>query len=198
MTVVLLIWISVFQGIGYFRYFSEIVRGQIKPNKWSWLIWSGTIVVETLTYGAVVDDIYKTAAFFVSVVACVIVTIAIWSKSVWEKPTKVEIFSTVASILSILIWIKYDSAVWAHILITIALPIAFVPSFQDAWKDYKKEDIYAWQFWSIGDFIVILLILARKTSNPFDFPYAIIEFACHAVMWTAIAIRRYQHHRKIY
>lgn len=198
MTVALLILITLFQTLGYIRYVREIVHNTIRPNRWSWLIWSLTALVETLTYGAIVDDIYKTAAFFVSVIACIVITILIWSKATWEKPTKIEIFCTIVSIIAVVLWVKYDLAVWAHILITAVLPIAFIPSFQDAWKDYKKEDIYAWQFWSIGDILAIILVATRYTDGPFEFPYAILEFTCHAIMWTAIAIRRYQHHRKIY
>lgn len=193
---VLLITAGALQIVGYLRYFQSILKHQITPNRWSWLIWAVTITLETITYNAITEDIYKSVIFFISAGSCIAVASLLWARARWQKPNATEIFCIIASVVVMFIWFKYDSALWAHILMTMLVPVAFLPTYIDTWKEYSREDVYAWILWTIGDILALIIILYRL-DHLREIPYAIIETLCHGVVWAMIMIRRYHHHRKL-
>ena len=175
---------------GYYTYFRKITKNSITPNRWSWLIWSFATLLETITYDAVSDDVVKTIIFYISSVACILITIKIWRKAQWKRPDDwSEICSVVASFAAILIWIIFHQAWWAHAILLVSLPIAFIPTYKDAWANYTSEDTIAWLLWSIGDLLAIGLVVSRlQTAH--EIPYAIAEFICHIIVVIIVTQRK--------
>ena len=189
MSYLLLLASAGFGVAAYSFYFKDTVSAEIKPNRWSWLIWSITTAVESVTYHEVSGDWMKSTVFFLSAVCCGVVTARIWTKSKWQTPDWSEVVSIVASLGALGIWFKYRDVLGAHYLVVGALPIAFFPTWKEAWKDFGKEFTWAWPLWTIGDFFAILLILSRFEKRE-ELPYAVMECLCHLVVWGIVAFKR--------
>lgn len=175
--------------LGYKTYYRKIQKTSIHPNRWSWLIWSAATLFETVTYSNVSDDWYKSIIFYFSSIACIVVTIKIWRHSVWQNPTWTETFTIAACVAAPVIWYLYASAWWAHVILLVALPIAFIPTWMDAWKDYKTENTSAWLLWASGDVLVILFIWMRIEEEK-EWPYAVMEFVCHGITTGIVAYKK--------
>lgn len=175
----------VFIVVAYGKYYRDIRDGVIVPNRWSWLIWSASTVMEALTYEAVSEDWMKSAIFFISAVCCLGVSIRIWDKAKWEKPDWAEIFCVIASGMSLVLWLQFHFTLWAHLLMVFAVPVAFVPTWRSAIENPKNEQSQAWWMWSIGDLLTLLLILVRLDKME-ELPFILVEFACHVIVWQMV------------
>ncbi|MBX4199253.1 hypothetical protein KW800_03235 [Candidatus Parcubacteria bacterium] len=175
--------------VAYSFYFNDTRGSEISPNRWSWLIWSITTLVEALTYREISGDPMEYAVFLVSAACCSVVTTLIWTKSKWQIPDWTEVVSLVVSIAAVVVWIGFCETVWAHYLTVGALPVAFWPTWRDSWKNYDLENSRAWGLWSIGDFVVIILVLTRIKDTA-ELPLAITEFACHVITWGIVTHKR--------
>lgn len=194
---VFLFTLSALLGItAYVLYFRDTHKSIIGPNRWSWLIWGVTTVVEVLTYFAVSGDILTSSVFIVSALSCIVITILVWKRMPWQKPSGTEILTVLASIAALVIWLVFHEAWWAHVVMLIAIPVAFIPTFKAAWENWREEDSPAWIFWTISDFIAFLYVLHRFKSYE-ELPYAIIETLCHATMWIIVLWRGSGNKRRI-
>lgn len=189
---------SIFGIWAYAVYFRKILKHSenggegsesFKPNRWSWLIWSVATAVESFTYEELSGDPFKSALFFISAGCCVVITTLIWTKSVWAMPDWTEILCTVASIAAIIVYVVFKEAFWAHFIAIAALPIAFIPTYRDAWLDWKSENTPSWMLWTIGDIATLSFVVMRLDKGE-ELPYAIIEMLCHGLVWGIVAFKR--------
>lgn len=175
--------------LGYVYYFFDVKGSHIKSNKWSWLIWSFTMLIETLTFNEISKDFWKSGIFFISTACCVVVSTLIWSKSKWQKPHWTEFVCVSVSIVSAVLWLVFNLTVWAHLIVVISLPIAFIPTYRDAWNNFKHEDTPSWLLWVLGDFFALLLIIFRYEKFE-DLPYIIAEFLSHFFVWFIVFYKK--------
>ncbi|KND50394.1 MAG: hypothetical protein AB202_01920 [Parcubacteria bacterium C7867-007] len=175
-----------FTAAGFIIYLADLRKDSNKPNRWSWLIWSVSAWVEALTYQAENTDWIKSSVLFISAVACMYIARAIWKGGKWETPDITEGFSVVASLVALVLWLYYGETLWAHIMMVVALPIAFLPTWQKAWKDPACEDSHAWWVWTVGDCFTLALVFTNYES-PTELPYMVMELVCHAAVWGVIA-----------
>ncbi|MES2994915.1 MAG: hypothetical protein V4681_02710 [Patescibacteria group bacterium] len=175
----------------YWHYDRDHQAGHTVPNRWSWLIWGVTTIVEALTFQAisegatVIENVLKTSVFYVSGICCILVTIRIWRKAEWKMPQWNEVISVIASLAAIVLWVIYHEAWWAHVVAIVAIPVSFIPSWIDARRNPEAEQSRAWGLWTLGDALtfggILLLIDTDK-----ELPYIITEFGCHAAMWLLV------------
>jgi|CXWL01.1.fsa_nt_gi hypothetical protein len=183
MLVELILLVAILVSIcAYVNYYKDIRNDKIAPNRWSWLIWSATTAVEALTYDAVSSDLMKAAIFFVSAISCFILTIQIWHKAKWQKPNWAEITSVVSAMVSVILWQFFQLTLWAHLLVVFAVPIAFVPTWMNAWKNPEEENSSAWGLWTLSDLFTLVVIISRL-DHVEELPYIIVEFSCHLGVW---------------
>lgn len=183
---ILFFFIATFFSIaGYVFYYFAIKKDTISPNRWSWIIWAVATLVETLTYHESFGSLFESSIFYISSTACIVITLLIWRVAKWKKPDGTEIFSVIACVLSMIVWYLYQTAFWAHIIMLIALPVAFIPTFKSARIDYKHEDTPAWGLWTIGDlFCFFFIFLENKTQE--ELYYISIEFFCHCSIFVLV------------
>lgn len=171
----------------YSIYFRDLHRSIITPDRWSWLIWSAAAIVEALTYQALNADLIKSVVFIISGFACVLITARVWARAKWKSPDWTEIFCMATSGISLLLWLQFHETLWAHMLVTLAVPIAFIPTWKGAMR--YREHSQAWGVWTISDMATLAVILIRFTSLE-ELPYIIIELISHAVVWMMIIRQR--------
>lgn len=173
----------------YAFYYRDLRKESITPDRWSWLIWGLSSAVEALTYQALNGDIFKSIVFMLSATVCILITISIWVHAKWKSPDWVEISCTIASLSSLALWLIFNQTFWAHILVILAVPIAFLPTWKGALNG--REHSLAWGIWTISDIATLAIILMRFESID-EMPYMIIELACHATVWLIIFWRSQQ------
>lgn len=179
---------TVFGVAAYAVYFQDTRKSTIRPNRWSWLIWAFTVTVEVATFHAISDDVMTSAVFYVSAIACAVVTVLIWRKSKWERPSWTEIVCVLLNIAAIIVWLVFHQEWWAHVIALVAVPISFIPTYAHAWKDWSRENSPSWVLWTIGDVLAFFYVADRMQSVE-ELPYAAIEAISHAAMWLIVSWR---------
>jgi len=172
----------------YLFYWLAIKRQLVRPNRSSWLIWSAATAIEALTYQAINHEAAQNTIFVVSALACIVVTIAVWRQSTWQRPSTTESVCMGLSLAALVIWVGFQSAYWAHMLIVAAVPISFVPTWLSAMEDRRRERSPAWGLWTIGDLATLFVTLATLRDEGTEVPYIFVEFLCHASMWFMIGL----------
>lgn len=174
--------------VAYFLYVFDLVWRETSPNRWSWLIWSAATAMEAMTYQEVSGDWMKSAIFYLSAACCLLVAVSIWMKAKWKWPSITEYICLLASVAAFVLWQYYGKALFAHLLMVFAVPIAFIPTWRGALKDPASEKSMAWALWTVSDLIVLLIIVFRMKDIE-ELPYATVEFMCHFVTWRLVLRR---------
>ena len=179
-----------FSLTAYIVYFKAVTHSSITPNRWSWLVWSIATGAEALTYNALNEGELQTIIFGVGAVSTALITIRIWSKSTWVTPSVSETLTVVACVLSLALWLAFQLTWWAHMLVVLAVPVAFYPTWKDAWHAPQNESWVPWTLWSVGDGLAVLLTVMH-TNHPLDeLPYAIVEFLSHLAVVLIVVLRK--------
>ena len=188
MAYILTVIASAIAIIAYLIYYFDLKKSRIIPNRLSWIVWSMAISLETLTYGAVSDDAIKSYYFVVSSLCCIMITISIWSVSDWNSSGRAKKSTLAFYSLSFIVWPLIQMPLITHLVLLIAIPVTFIPTFKSSIKNYRNENSAAWFLWSISDLIIIITICMRlKTFE--ELPYAIVEFLCHFTVFAIILVK---------
>lgn len=173
---------------GYATYLIGMRRDLVQPNRASWLIWSAATAIEGLTYLAINPGALQGTVFLVSAVLCFAVTAILWRKSTWAPPTAQETFCIAACLMSLVLWLGFQNAVWAHFLVVAAVPISFWPTWVSVWKDRTRERSPAWGLWTVGDLATLFVALRGPSLGVDELGYILVELVCHASVWFMIGL----------
>ena len=172
--------------VAYVLYGLATRRGLVAPNRASWLIWSATTTTEALTYNALNQGAAQNIIFFISSIACIAMTISVWRHSKWERPTALESVCMATCVAALIIWVGFQNAFWAHVLVLIVIPISFLPTWVSLRLNPKSEQSPAWGLWTVSDVATLSFTLMSAHGHYTDVPYILIEFLCHASVWIMI------------
>ncbi len=174
---------------GYATYLTGLRRKLVEPNRASWLIWSASTAIEAATYAAVNPSSMQSIILLASAVLCIAVTIGIWRRSTWATPSRGEMVCMAACLASLVLWLVFREAYWAHILVVIAVPISFWPTWASVAADPTRERSPAWGLWTVGD-LATLLVASRSgiSGDVGEYAYLLVEFLCHASVWFMVGL----------
>jgi hypothetical protein len=184
---ILTIVASLISIAAYVIYYFDLKKHSIIPSRFSWIIWSLAASLETLTYSYISEDKLKSVCFVTSSLCCVFITLRMWKSSDRKVPNRAETSLTFCTI-ALVMWLVLQSPFLAHILLLIAIPVVFVPTYKSALSNFKNENSKAWILWSVSDLLTIIIIVSRL-EDARELPYAIVEFVCH---FTLVAIVFYK------
>ena len=126
-------------GIAFWVYYRDIVTEELSPNRWSWLIWTIEMWMQAVTYEGLNNDLVKSAAIFVAAIGCTAVFVRTWQRAAWKKPNPTETVCVLMSVAALVVWVGFGSVFWAHYLVVGAVPIAFLPTWQNAWRHPRRD-----------------------------------------------------------
>lgn len=132
------------QLIGASIYIKETVRGNIKPNKVSWLMWAIAPLVATAA--ALTDGVYwAVLPVFMAGFTALLVFIAsfINPKSNWELGF-FDYVCAIFSILALILWAITKQPLVAIVFSIISYIFSAVPTMKKAWKYPKTESIWTY------------------------------------------------------
>ena len=121
-------------------------------------------------------------------IACVAVTLGIWRRSAWERPTRTEAFCMAASAVALVTWLVFQETFWAHMLVVVAVPISFWPTWASVWADRTREKSPAWGLWTVGDLATLIVAGRYANEGIGEFAYVGVELLCHASVWFMIGL----------
>lgn len=184
-----MLFLSVLLTLGaYGEYYRDTAGAAIAPNRWSWLIWSATTGMEVATFQGVSGDFITTSVFVGSAFACCLITILIWRRGSWQNATATELACVAASVLALVAWLVFKDTWWAHVIMLAAIPISFLPTYESAWRDHRREASLSWALWTLGDLLALAYVLMRYDSAR-ELPYALVETMAHAGVWFIVLYR---------
>lgn len=185
------IWFLLAIGLsfaGYAAYLLGLRRQTLRPNRASWLIWAAATALEALTYAAVNPGAPQAMVFILSATACIAVTLAIWRRSAWAPPSPTERFCMAASLTALVLWLVFREAFWAHMLVVLAVPVSFWPTWASVWADRARERSPAWGLWTFGDLATLLIAVRGAELGLAELAYIVVELLCHASVWFLIGL----------
>ena len=174
--------------LGYATYLIGLRRQLIEPSRASWLIWSAATALEAATYAAVNPGAPQGVVFLISAIACIIVTIAIWRRAAWTALTLNESICVGACLMALVLWLAFQNAFWAHMLVVAAVPISFWPTWRSVLADAARERSPAWGLWTVGDLATLFVTLRTGAAGADQLAYVLVELVCHASIWFAIGL----------
>ena len=172
--------------IAFFPYIRSIVKGQVKPHVFSWVIWGTTTFVVFLAQlegnggvGAWPIGVSGIITIFIAFLALIKRSDITITRTDW-------VFFTLA-ISSLPFWYFTSDPLWAVIILTIVDVLGFGPTIRKAYVMPYSESLLFFALFSARNFIVIMALEYYSVTTVL-FP-AVIAIACILLM-VIIAYRR--------
>lgn len=173
---------------GYGVYLAGLRRHLVEPSRASWLIWAVATGIEAATYLAVNPGSPQGLIFILSALSCLIVTLSMWRRSRWNKPSPTEAVCMAASLAAVVLWLPLQETFWAHMLVVAAVPLGFWPTWASVFEDRARERSPAWGLWTLGDLATLLIATRTPGFGVGEYAYIFVELLCHASVWFMIGL----------
>ena len=173
---------------GYGVYLAGLRRHLVEPSRASWLIWAVATGVEAATYLAVNPGKRQGLIFAMSALACLVVTLSMWRRSRWTRPSSTEATCMAASLAAIILWLPLQETFWAHMLVVAAVPLGFWPTWASVMEDRARERSPAWGLWTLGDLATLLIAVRTPGFGIGEYAYILVELLCHASVWFMVGL----------
>ena len=133
---------------GYIPYFKDLIKKEIKPHAFSWLIWG---ILQTVVFFASTSKGGGAGAWVIGAPALLNMIIFVIALFRGEKEiTKLDKASLIVALFGIGLWVITTSPVWSVIILTGVDIVGFVPTFRKAYKRPKEEAVSVFALSSIA------------------------------------------------
>jgi hypothetical protein len=180
---------ALFAVAGGLYYIYTIVRGNTRPQRITWLVWT---LIGVLGAGSAIQGGAGPGAYITLVYLGLEVAILILSLVKYGKPGKepYDYPLTAVAIISILVWWLADlPAAFAATIAIFADSIGLWFTLRESWRQPETESLLAWAF------DIPAAILAIAASAKFSYGaigYLVYFFVGNSVMVGVLLIRRNQ------
>jgi hypothetical protein len=172
--------------IAFFPYIRSIIKDEIKPHVFSWIIWGTTTFVVFL---AQLDDSAGVGAWPIGVSGSITIFIALlaYLKRADITITKTDWLFLVSALSSLPFWYFTSDPLWAVVILTTVDVLGFGPTVRKAYNSPHSESLLFFALFTARNLIVIMA-LENYSVTTILFP-AVIAAACMLLM-TMISYRR--------
>ncbi len=181
---------GVFMFLGYVLYDKEIFLGRCKPNVISWSLWTMTSTINLASYFAVTGDIMKISLSVVSSFFCIVTLIIAIAKKNCKPITSYERCTLGIVLTSLVAWYIFKSSLCANVIVQFATIIAFVPTYQNAWKTPSNENLTAWIIFTLSFVMLLVTVSLRWNGQIESFIYPILGVILHTIVVAIIIYSR--------
>lgn len=172
--------------VAYLPYFVSIVKGETKPSKTTWWIWSALEIMLSASYvmSGAENTIWLPIASFVGMVFTAALSL-FYGKREW---TMIDSICSIGSFLGVIAWTFSGSPVVALSCFLVVDLLAVIPTVSKSWKNPLEEDLFAWVI-TLASGAINLLALEVWNFSIATLPvYNLIVYA--AVVFVLIFSRR--------
>lgn len=140
----------------YLFYIRAILRGQTKPNRATWFIWSiiGLILVFSYRASGAEDTIWVPVSEAIAPTIIALLSI----KYGVGGTDKLDIICLIASFISLLMWYIFDSALIALVTNLFIDFFAALPTIKKSICNPNEEDRFAWSMTQTGNLFNLFAI----------------------------------------
>jgi hypothetical protein len=165
-------------------YIRSMFKGQTKPNRITWLMW--TIAPLVATAASVSNGVgWAVIPVFISGFSPFLVfTASFFSKKAYWKLSTFDYLCGILSGLAVALWLLTDNPNLGIVFAIISDALAAVPTLSKAWHNPETES--AWPF-IIGTFSPLTSFLAAKTWTFSELAFPIYLIAINAFILFFIA-----------
>lgn len=131
-----------------YPYLRGIVRGQVRPHLFTWLVWA---LVLCIGLAAQISDGAGAGAWITAISATFCTTVAIIAFTRGEKNiTRTDTIALALALSAIPLWLLTDNPLWSVIIISFIDGIAFVPTIRKSWGKPREESLWAYSLGAAG------------------------------------------------
>lgn len=146
--------------ISYALYFRGIIRGRIRPDPFSWLIWG---VLAAIAFFAQLARGGGPGTWATALTALACLAIAVFSYANHDgRPKSVDILSLLGAAVGLAAWYFTQDPLWAVIFTIIVGALGFVPTFA---KSFYKPSQEAGFTYLLNACKFVLAIFALQSLN---------------------------------
>jgi len=157
------------QVIGAWSYLVDTIKGKIKPNKVSWLLWS---IAPLIAFAAMVKQgvgITALATFIVGFAPLVIFIASFLNKDAKWEISKLDIVCGTLSIIGLLLWMITKVGNVAIFFSILADGLAAIPTIVKSYKFPETENSMVFSFGVLNS-VIALLALSEWNFQSYGFP----------------------------
>ncbi len=148
------------------------IRGSSKPNTATWTILAFLTVLNAFSYKVMTDDWIKSIPAVASSITTVGTFLFCLLKGKFSKIDSWDKVTLVIGMISVFVWWRYHSAVYANIILQISTAISFFPTYKGVWKDPVIEKAFPWILLCSIHVLGISIIFLRWTEQLEDLVYS--------------------------
>lgn len=161
---------------GYIPYVYETIKGQTKPNKATWMIWSlvgGLLAFSYLTEQGL-NSSWLPLGYFIGPLIVAILSF----KYGYNSWSKLDIICIVAAVMSVIPWLLSDNAIFTLVINVLIDSAGAIPTLIKTYSEPETEDFKAWFIFFIANSIQLFVV---STMN-YAILYPIYLFILAALM----------------
>lgn len=147
--------ITVF-GCGF--YFLDTIRGKVKPNKVTWILWAINPLIAFAAEAHQLVGIQSLFTFMIGFTPLIIFFASFVNKKAYWKITRPDIICGLFSILGLSLWYFTKVGNLAIVFSIVADAFAALPTLYKSYKNPETENSFAYLTASISGLITVLTI----------------------------------------
>jgi len=178
--------------IAYLDYNLDVIKGKRKPNGPTWAIWSSLALVSASSYFAITGDLAKSILSLTNVGLCIATFLIAFLLKRFGRPSKSDYIALLLGFSAVAIWYYFQSAIYANLIVQLAMIIGFIPTLQLVLREPRAERARPWLIWVFGYLLLTTTIILRWRGQWYDLVYPIncIIFHSAVVVFAAIGLKR--------
>ena len=165
--------------VAFVIYNKSIFQNKSQPNVVSWLLWALLTAVNAITYIIMSVDWVKGALAIVAFFVCAATFFISLLNGKFSKLNLLDVVALVIGLLSITVWLAFDSATYAHLVLQIGMIVPFIPTYSDLWNKKTAENPVPWFMWSAAYLIGALVVVLRWQGQYEDLVFPLRTFVLH-------------------
>lgn len=163
----------IIQSLGSIGYFLDTIKGKIKPNRVSWLLWS---IAPMLAFFAMLSQgvgIQSLTTFIVGFIPLIIFVASFVNKNAEWKLGKVDLACGILSILGLIMWWVTKVGNIAIVFGILADGLAAIPTIVKSWSQPESENDMIF-ITGVVNAIIGVLALQRWNFEDYGFPIYLV------------------------
>lgn len=173
---------AICHAIAYLDYNTKVIKRHTAPNGSTWAIWSSLAILSASSYLKMTGDVAKSILSLINIFWCVSTfCIALYLKR-FVRPDKWDVRALSIGLLAALVWWIYKSAMYANLLLQVAILVGFIPTYRLVWNTPTAERCRPWWIWVGAYGILIATVILRWRGQWQDLAYPTTSIMYHSLV----------------
>ena len=165
---------AVINVIGTFSYIRETIRGNTKPNKVTWLLWSiAPLIAAAASFSDGVRPLVIVPVLFSGLMPLLVLLSSFVNPNAYWKLEKFDYLCGIFSLLALILWQLTDEPAVAIFLAIVSDIFASIPTIVKSWRFPKTETPLAYLTASLSTLTAFFAITTWDFSS-YAFPLYLV------------------------